>query len=128
MDIGGGSFSTKKAMANWKYFHIESKSFDLITEAGNIGLCIIERGKNYLSNITMGREGADWFKSLMAEAANTSPDKHLLKTFREANKVFVIQKQHNERGRFILMKEFGVSKNKGYIVIPEGKDVGMARL
>lgn len=83
-------------MGDRKCFHVESKSFNLIKEACNNGLCVIERGKNYMSTIILGREGTVWFESLMAEAANTSPDKHLLKTFHEANKVFVLQKQHNE--------------------------------
>jgi hypothetical protein len=83
-------------MGDRKCLHVESKSFDLIREACNNGLCVIERGKNYMSTIILGREGTVWFESLMAEAANTSPDKHLLKTFHEAYKVFVLQKQHNE--------------------------------
>jgi hypothetical protein len=83
-------------MGDRKYFHVESKSFDLIKEAGTNGICIIECGKNYMSSIALGKEGATWVQSLMVEAANTSSDKQLLKTFREANKVFVCQKQWNE--------------------------------
>jgi hypothetical protein len=83
-------------MGDRKYFHVESKSFDFIKEAGTNGICIIERGKNYMSSITLGKEGATWVQSLMVEATNTSSNKQLLKTFREANKVFVCQKQRNE--------------------------------
>ena len=36
---------------------MESKSFDLIKEAGTNGLCVIEHGKNYMRNILLGSEG-----------------------------------------------------------------------
>ena len=36
-------------MGDKKCLHVESKSFDLIREACNNGLCVIERGKNYMS-------------------------------------------------------------------------------
>ena len=76
-------------MGDRKYFHVESKSFDLIKEADTNGICIIEHGKNFLSSITLDKEGAAWFQRLMVDAATSSPYKQFLKTFREANKVFV---------------------------------------
>jgi hypothetical protein len=93
-------------MGDRKYFHVESKSFDLIKEADTNGICIIERGKIFLSSITLGKEGAIWFQSLMVKAATSSPDKQILKTFREANKVFVCHRQSNARGRFVSLKEY----------------------
>lgn len=45
-------------MGDKKYFHVESKSFDLIREAGINGLCIIERGKKFMSSIVLDKEGA----------------------------------------------------------------------
>ena len=110
-------------MEDKKYFHVESKSFDLIREAGINGLCIIERGKKFMSSIVLDKEGAMWFMYLMAKATNTSLEEQLLKTCREANKVFVCKKQQNERGRFVSLKEFGVSRNKGFPVIPKGRDL-----
>ena len=102
---------------------MESKSFDLIKEADTNGICIIERGKIFLSSITLGKEGAIWFQSLMVKVATSSPDKQILKTFKEANKVFVCHKQSNVRGHFVSLKEYGASRNKGFVVIPEGRDL-----
>jgi hypothetical protein len=110
-------------MGDRKYFHVESKLFDLIKEADTNGICIIERGKIFLSSITLGKEGVIWFQSLMVEAGTSSPDKQILKNFREANKVFVCQKQSNARDHFVSLKEYGASRNKGFVVIPEGRDL-----
>ncbi len=43
------------------YFYVESKSFELVKDAGTNGLCIIERGKKHMSNVILGREVAIWF-------------------------------------------------------------------
>ena len=59
----------------------------------------------------------------MVEAGTSSPDKQILKTFREANKVFVCHKQSNVRGHFVSLKEYRASRNKGFVVIPEGRDL-----
>ena len=53
---------------------------------------------------------------MIEEVASHPRYQHFLKTFRESNKVLAIQKQRNERGRYITLKEFGVSKNKGFVL------------
>lgn len=53
---------------------------------------------------------------MIEEVASHPQYQHFLKTFRESNKVLAIQKQRNERGRYITLKEFGVSKNKGFVL------------
>uniref|UniRef100_A0A2N9HEY0 Reverse transcriptase domain-containing protein n=1 Tax=Fagus sylvatica TaxID=28930 RepID=A0A2N9HEY0_FAGSY len=51
-----------------------------------------------------------------------SNDQNLFRSFREGNKIFVLQKQRNGKGRFVTITTLGESKNKGYVIIPEGRD------
>ena len=67
-------------MGDSQYFHIESKSFELIKDACTNGLYIIKYGKNHMSNAILGREGVIWLRFVMAQAATSPPDQNILKT------------------------------------------------
>ena len=40
----------------------------------------------------------------------------------KTGKVFVLQKNRNDRGRFVSVMEYGTQRRKGSIVIPKGHD------
>lgn len=62
MGKGGDSLSTlSSVMGETWYFYVESKSFELVKDAGTNGLCIIEHGKKHMSNVILEREVAIWF-------------------------------------------------------------------
>ncbi len=51
--LKGGIFSTLRlAMGDKRYFQVESKSFEIVKHA--FELCIIEHGRNHVSNVSMG--------------------------------------------------------------------------
>jgi hypothetical protein len=51
-----------------------------------------------------------------------APYQNLFRSFREGNKIFVLQKQRNGKGWFVTITTLGESKSKGYVIIPEGRD------
>ena len=106
-------------MAGRKFFFIESKSFEVLLDGSNSRLQLIERGKNRMSNITWGREGAKWFCSTMAKVVSLPMDKLL----REDGTVFVFQKNRNDRGRFLTVMTYGDLRHKGHVVVPVGRDM-----
>ena len=61
---------------------------------------------------------------MLVEIAALPVDQNAFRSFRERNKVFVIQKQRNGKGRFISITVLGESKDKGVVIIPEGKEGG----
>ena len=46
----------------------------------------------------------------------------MFRSFREGNKVYVVQKQRNNRGSFVTITVLGDSKGRGGVIIPEGRD------
>jgi hypothetical protein len=106
-------------MGERRFFQIESKSFELLRSDGE--LRITERGKNHLSYVKMGIGTTRWFCDALLEVASISIDQNAFRSFREGNKVFVIQKQMNGKGRFVSVAVPGESKSKGTVIIPEGK-------
>jgi hypothetical protein len=110
-------------MERRKLFFIESKSFEVILYEGNSGLQLIERGKNRECNIMWGREGTKWFCSTMEEVVTFPLQKSYSKTIRENGTVFVLQKNHNDRGWFLTVTGYGGSRHKGHLVIPAGRDM-----
>ena len=106
-------------MGERRFFQVESKSFELLRSDGE--LRITERGKNHLSYVTMGIVTARWFCDALLEVASISIDQNAFWSFREGNKVIVIQKQMNGKGRFVSVVVLGESKSKGTVIILEGK-------
>ena len=107
-------------MGDKRYFHVESKSFELIKNAFEV--CIIERGRQHRSEVSMGFAAALWFWDAILEVAKFSREQNVFRSFREGNKVYVIQKQRNDRGNFVTVTVLGDSKGKGGVIIPEGRE------
>jgi hypothetical protein len=105
-----------------RFFHVEPKSYELAHYVNE--LRIIERGKKHMSHVTMGLATARWCHDILLEFATLPPDQNAFRSFREGNKVFVIQKQRNGKGRFASVTVLGETKDRGFVIIPEGRDAG----
>jgi hypothetical protein len=81
-----------------------------------------ERGKKHRSIVSMGFAAAFWFRDSLLEVATLSRDQNAFRSFREGNKVFVIQNQRNDMGNFVTVTVLEDSKGRGGVIIPEGKD------
>ena len=103
-----------------RFFYVESKAFEIVKNT--IELSIIERSRNHYSSVTMGLVAALWLRDVLHEVAKMSNDQNLFRSFREGNKIFVLQKQKNGKGRFVTITALGDTKSKGSVIIPEGSD------
>jgi hypothetical protein len=70
----------------------------------------------------MGFAAALWFRDAILEVAKLSQDQNVFRSFREGNKVYVIQKQRNDRGNFVTVTVLGDSKGRDGVIIPEGRE------
>ena len=107
-------------MSEKRFFHVESKSFEIVKNA--IELSIIERGRKHISIVSMGFAAAFGLRDALVEITKLSTDQNLFRSFREGNKVFVLQKQRNGSGRFVTITVLGDAKGKGCVIIPEGRE------
>ena len=63
-------------MGEKRYFHVESKSFEIVKNA--IEVSIIERGRKHLSSVLMGFATALWLRDALLEITKLSNDQNLL--------------------------------------------------
>jgi hypothetical protein len=90
MSAVGSSFLVQyPVMDNRRFFHVDSKSYEITREGNTKGINIIERGRNHQSNVVFGSEGARWFQAGLHEVAHLPPEHKFQKTFREGAKVFI---------------------------------------
>lgn len=61
-------------MGTCKFFHVDSKSYEITWVGNPNGLNIIERGRNHMSNVFIGREGARWFQTALKDVASLPSD------------------------------------------------------
>ena len=92
-------------MGDKRFLQVESKSFELVKTAFDVN--IIEHGRKHMSNVLLGFAAAHWFRDALLEVVKLSNDQNLFRSFREGNKVFVIQKQMNSRGSFVSVMVLG---------------------
>ena len=107
-------------MGESQFLQVESKSFEIAKHVST--LSITERSRSHVSSVSMGFLAARWCREALLEVANLSTAKHLFRSFRERNSVFVIQKQSNVRGAFVSITVLGETRGKGIVIIPEGRD------
>ncbi|GMY24131.1 hypothetical protein FCV25MIE_19373 [Fagus crenata] len=59
----------------------------------------------------------------MAEVASLPMDKSYSKTLREDVTIFMLQENHNDRGRFLTVTTYGGLRHKVHVVIPADCDM-----
>ena len=119
--LEGGSLSTlRSVMGAPRLFHVESKSFELVKNAMEV--IIIECGRKHKCTVSMGFAAAFWLRDSLLEVAKLSKEQNAFRSFREGNKVYVIQKQRNDRGNFVTVIVLRDSKERGGVIIPKGRD------
>ena len=84
-------------------------------------LRIYERNKDSLRSIFMGKESAKRLLTYVEDLLSLSPPDQFARTFREGNKVFILQLGFNVHGRFLMISELEHGRRKGLIIVLEGK-------
>ena len=118
ISVVGGSFSVHcLVMENRPFFHVDSKSYEIMREGNSKGINIIKRGRNHQSNVVLAGSRPGSMKWPIC-CQTTSSKKLSVKVQRYS----YFKKKRNERGRYVCITEFGVTKGRGYVIILEGRD------
>ncbi|XP_075658265.1 transcription factor Pur-alpha 1-like [Castanea sativa] len=105
------------------FFFVESKTFEFsVVEGGTYYMLrIFERNRDSLRSVFMGKEGAKRLLAIVEDLMSNVTTGNFARTFREGDKVFILQLGSNSYGRFFMILELVHGRRKGFIVVPEGK-------
>jgi hypothetical protein len=103
------------------FFYVESKSFELSSEAGK--RCkLTEWGRGKLKSLEMGFSRLLWLLKSLEEVSSDGVEMGSCRNHRMEGSVVFIQKRQNGNGRFMEISEFGRGGKRSQLVIPEGWD------
>ena len=102
------------------FFFVESKTFEFSVEEGGTYflLRIFERSWNSLRSVFMGRESAKCLLAIVEELMSTKTPSTFARTFRDNEKVFILQLGSNSHGSFLMILELIHGRQKGLLVVP----------
>ena len=105
------------------FFFVESKSFEFSVEEGGsfFLLRIFERYKDSLRSVFMGKESALRLLTYIEDHLSNSCPDNFARTFRDGNKVLILQMGCNAHGSFLMISKLLHGRRKGLIIVPEGK-------
>ena len=111
------------AMGGSSFFFIESKTFEFSVEEGGsyFLLRIFERGHTSMLSVLMGKESANRFLFHLEELISKRSPGLYARTIKEGDLVFILQLGSNAHGTFLMVFELLHGRQKGSIVIPEGR-------
>ena len=97
------------------FFFVESKTFEFSVEEGGtyFMLHIYERNKDSLRSVFMGKESAKRILTYVEDLLSLSPLEQFARTFRDGNKVFILQLGFNVHGSFLMISELDHGRRKG---------------
>ena len=100
-------------------FFVESKSFEFSVEEGGTFylLRINERGKDSLRSVFIGKEIVIYDGGLYFHWVSWT----LCANRQRWDAIFILQLGSNEHGSFLMISELLHGRQKGFIVVPEGK-------
>ena len=105
------------------FFFVESKTFEFSMEEGGTFylLRIFERYKDSLRSVFMGKESALCLLTYIEDLMSNTHPENFARTFRDGNKVFILQLGLIAHGSFLMISELLHGRQKGLIIVPEGK-------
>ena len=105
------------------FFFVESKTLEFSVEEGGTFylLRIFERYKDSLRSVFMGKESALRLLTYIEDLMSNTRLENFARTFRDGNKVFILQMGLNAHGSFLMISDLLHGRRKGVIIVPEGK-------
>ena len=105
------------------FFFVESKTFEFSVEEGGTFyvLRIFERNKDSLRLVFMGKLSAIHLLTYVEDLMSNTLPENFARTFRDGNKVFILQLGFNAHGSFLMISELLHGRRKGLIIVLEGK-------
>ena len=104
------------------FFFVESKTSEFLVEEGGtyFMLRIFERSRDSIRSVFMGKESAKCLLAIVEELSTKTPG-NFARTFRDNEKVFILQLGSNSHGSFLMISELIHGRRKGILVVLEGK-------
>ena len=101
------------------FFFVESKTYEFSIEEGGTYYMLhtFERNQNSLQSIFIAKESA---KHLLAIVESHVIPGNYARTFKDGDKIFILQLGSNAHGSFFMISELVHGKWKGFIVVPAG--------
>ena len=89
------------------FFFVESKTFEFsVEEGGNFYMLrIYERNKDSLRSVFMGKESAKCLLTIVEDVMSSANPVNFARTFREGDKVFILQLGVNAHDNFVMISE-----------------------
>ena len=84
-------------------------------------LCIFERNRDSLRLVFMGKESAKRLLAIVEDLMSNTTPGNFARTFRDGEIVFILQLGSNAHGSFLIISELIHGRQKGFLVVPEGK-------
>ena len=105
------------------FFFVESKTFEFSVEEGGTYymLRIYERNQDSLRSVFKGKGSATRLLAIVEDLMSNVTTGNFARTFRDGDKVFILQIGSNAHGSFFMISELVHGRRKGFIVVPEGK-------
>ena len=69
----------------------------------------------------MGKESAKHLLAIVEDLMSNTTPSNFARTFKDGEKVFILQLGSNAHGSFLMISELIHSRRKGFLVVPEGK-------
>ena len=86
-------------------------------------LCIFERNRDSLRLVFMGKESAKRLLAIVEDLMSNTTPGNFARTFRDGEIVFILRLGSNAHGSFLIISELIHGRQKGFLVVPEGKSV-----
>ena len=102
------------------FFFVESKTFEFSVKEGGtyFMLRIFEQSRDSLRSVFMGRESAKCLLAIVEDLMSTKTPSNFARTFRDNEKVFILQLGSNSHGSFLMILELIHGRQKGLLVVP----------
>ena len=105
------------------FFFVESKTFKFSVEEGGTFymLCMYERNRDSLRSVFLGKKSAKRLLAIVEDLMSNVTPGNFACTFRDGDKVFILQMGSNTYGSFLMISELVHGRQKGFIVVSERK-------
>jgi hypothetical protein len=118
---GGVCWRLLLSMAKARSWYVESKKFEMLIKGGNSGLRIVERGKNKQGSIFIRRDEISWLVGAVEEVLDVDTSEVYWDPSSAGFPCVLMQSRSNRHGRYFFIEEYEGRKQRGSVLIPEGK-------
>lgn len=113
------SWLSEMGFLNW--FYVEANAFELSVAEGGSVLCLVERCRGVRA-VFLGKVIVAWLSATMELFVQGKESTEFIKSPRDGNKAFLAQRCFNRSVQYLTVVEYRCGEQRGFIVIPEGRE------